>query len=67
MVRNYLIRFAGILFVILLIDATVIHFLTTGEATIVAWICSVPFILAIPILSSVIFAKNEELGLPSNN
>lgn len=66
MPQNFVIRFASILFFILILAAIVIHFSTSGEATIVFWICLVPVILAIPILTSVVFAKDEELGLPTN-
>lgn len=64
MAKTYLMRFVGILFLVLFVVGIIIHTFTTGEATIVSWICAVPFILATPILVSVFFAKNSELGLP---
>ncbi|WOE32407.1 MULTISPECIES: hypothetical protein [unclassified Acinetobacter] len=67
MAKNYLMRFVGILFLVLIVVGIIIHSFTTGEATIVSWICAIPFILASPILISVIFAKNSELGLPQNS
>lgn len=66
MSSRYIARFVGILFLILVLVTIVVEMFTSGETRIVLWILSVPVILGIPVLSSVILAKNDELDIPSN-
>ena len=66
MSSRYIARFIGILFLILVLVTIVVEMFTSGETRIVLWILSVPVILGIPVLSSVILAKNDELDIPSN-
>ncbi|TCM68432.1 hypothetical protein EC844_105136 [Acinetobacter calcoaceticus] len=66
MSQSFAIRFAGILLAVLVLVAIGIQLFTTGETTVVMWIFTVPIILAVPVLASVILAKNEEMGMSSN-
>ncbi|WP_089603628.1 hypothetical protein [Acinetobacter piscicola] len=61
---KFVIRFASILFSVLILAAIGIHSLFPSELTVVLWIFTVPIILAVPILTSVVFAKDEELCIP---
>ncbi|AOA58348.1 hypothetical protein [Acinetobacter larvae] len=67
MPKSFIIRFAGVLLVFLILAAIAIHFLTSGDTTIVMWIFTVPFILGIPILTSVILATDTELEIPTQS
>ncbi len=67
MSTKFIIRFAAILFSILILAALVIKFFFSPDVTIVLWIFAVPFILGIPILASVVLATNEELDLHGVN
>lgn len=67
MSTKFIIRFAAILFSILILAALVIKFFFSSDVTVVLWIFAVPFILGIPILASVVLATNEELDLHSVN
>ena len=64
---KFVMRFAAILFSVLILAAVVIQFFFNPHYTVIFWIFSVPFILGIPILSSVILAQNEELDIHSVN
>ncbi|MGE8539434.1 MAG: hypothetical protein ACN6NI_09130, partial [Acinetobacter sp.] len=64
---KFIIRFAMILFTILILTALAIQFFFSPEVTVVLWIFAVPFILGIPILASVVLASNEELDIHSVN
>lgn len=64
MAQKFIIRFAGLLFFILILAAIGAHFIITSEPVIVVWILAVPLILGIPIIASVILAKDDELGIP---
>ena len=66
MAKNFVIRFASVLFLVLILAALVIHFLFSGDTTVILWIFTFPIILAIPILTSVVLVKDEELGIPVN-
>ena len=63
MPKNFVIRFAVLLFMTLLVIALGIHFMLSKEVTVVAWILMFPVIMAVPILASVLMAKDEELGI----
>lgn len=65
MPKSFVVRFAAVLLLVLVVATIGIELSTTGETTVVMWIFAVPFILAIPILASVILAKNDELEVPS--
>lgn len=65
MSSSFVIRFAAVLFVLLVLFTLIIEFSTSGEATIIMWIFAVPFILGIPIFASVILAKNDEMEIPA--
>ena len=60
MPKNFVIRFAVLLFMTLLVIALGIHFMLSKEVTVVAWILMFPIIMAVPILASVLMAKDEE-------
>ena len=66
MPQNFVIRFASVLAFVLVLAALVIHFLFSGDTTVILWIFTFPIILAIPILTSVVLVKDEELGIPVN-
>ena len=63
MPQNFVIRFVSVLAFVLVLAALVIHFLFSGETTVVLWIFTFPIILAVPILISVFLAKDQELGV----
>ena len=62
---NFVIRFAVILFSVLILVALAIQFFFDPHYTVVFWIFAMPFILGTPILASVVLAKNEELDIHS--
>jgi hypothetical protein len=64
---NFVIRFAAILFSVLILVALAIQFFFDPHYTVVFWIFAMPFILGTPILASVVLAKNEELDIHSVN
>lgn len=61
MSTKFIIRFAGVLFLILVLAALSIQLFSTAEITVVMWIFAMPIILAVPILASVVLAKDAEL------
>ncbi|WP_173910796.1 hypothetical protein [Acinetobacter sp. Marseille-Q1618] len=63
---KFILRFAVILFFVVLLDALVIQFLFSGPTVIILWILTVPVILGIPILMSVVLASDEEMEIPRN-
>ncbi len=63
MAKNFVIRFASVLFLVILFSALAIHFLFSAEITVVLWIFAFPIILVIPIFVSVALASDEELGV----
>ena len=63
MPKNFVIRFAVLLFMTLLVIALGIHFMLSKEVTVVAWILMFPIIMAVPILASVLMSKDEELEI----
>lgn len=67
MSTKFIIRFAAILFSVLIVVALGIQFIFNPDVTVILWIFAVPFILGIPILASVILATNEELDIYSVN
>lgn len=67
MATKFIIRFAVILFAVLILTALSIQFFFDPEVTVVLWIFAVPFILGVPILASVVLASNEELDIHSVN
>jgi len=67
MSTKFIIRFAAILFSVLILTAFVIQFFFKPDVTIVLWIFAVPFILGIPILASVVLTTNDELDIHSVN
>ncbi|AUX87266.1 hypothetical protein ACUM6W_08780 [Acinetobacter tandoii] len=64
---KFVLRFAAILFSVLILAAIAIKFLFNPHYTVIFWIFAVPFILGVPILASVVLAKNEELDIHSVN
>lgn len=67
MSTKFIIRFAAILFFVLILTGLVIQFFFNPDVTVVLWIFAVPFILGIPILASVVLTNNEELDIHSVN
>lgn len=67
MLLKFAIRFAVVLFSVLIVAGIVIQFFFSSKLTTDLWIIVVPVILAIPILTSVICAKDEELSLDSTH
>lgn len=67
MLLKFAIRFAVVLFSVLIVAAIAIQFFFSSKLTTDLWIIVVPVILAIPILTSVICAKDEELNLDSTH
>ncbi|AWL28718.1 hypothetical protein A7P53_03180 [Acinetobacter defluvii] len=63
---KFILRFAVILFFVVLLDALVIQFLFSGSTVVILWILTVPVILGIPILMSVLLASDEEMEIPKN-
>lgn len=66
MSSRFVIRFAAVLFVLLVLFTLMIEFSTSGDTTVIMWIFAVPFILGIPIFTSIVLAKNDEMEIPSN-
>ena len=58
MPKNFVIRFAVLLFMTLLVIALGIHFMLWKEVPVVAWILMFHIIMAVPILASVLMAKD---------
>ncbi|AUC07673.1 MAG: hypothetical protein ACD_6C00119G0002 [uncultured bacterium] len=67
MSTKFIIRFAAILFSVLILTALAIQFFFKPDVTVVLWIFAVPFILGIPILASVVLTTNDELDIHSVN
>lgn len=67
MSTKFVIRFALILFLVLVLTAIAIQFLFNPDATVILWIFAMPIILAVPILASVLLAQNEEFDIHSVN
>lgn len=66
MSSKFVIRFACVLLTILLVVGLGIHFMVAPELTTMIWIFTVPLILAVPILLSVVFATDDELQIPAH-
>ena len=64
MLLKFAVRFMGVLFSVLILAAIVIHFFFSSKLTTDLWIIVVPIILGIPMLTSVIVAKDDELSVP---
>ncbi|NNG76588.1 hypothetical protein [Acinetobacter terrae] len=62
---KFVIRFTSILVSVLILAAIAIHFFFSSKLTTDLWIILVPIILGVPILTSVIFTKDDELSIPS--
>jgi len=60
---KFVIRFASILFSLLILVVIATQFLFSSKVTTDIWIISFPIILAIPILTSIVFAKNDEFSI----
>ena len=67
MSTKFAIRFAAILFLVLVLTAIAIQYFFHPDSTVILWIFAMPIILAVPILSSVVLATNEELDIHSVN
>lgn len=67
MSTKFVIRFALILFLVLVLTAIAIQFMFNPDVTVILWIFAMPIILAVPILSSVLLATNEEFDIHSVN
>lgn len=65
MLLKFAIRFVSVLFSVLLLTALVIHFFFSSKITTDLWIIAVPIILGIPILTSVLITKDDELSIDS--
>ena len=65
MSTKFIIRFAAILFSVLILTALAIQFFFKSDVTVVLWIFAVP--LGIPILASVVLTTNDELDIHSVN
>lgn len=63
MLIKFAVRFMGVLLSVLALVAMVIHFFFSSHITTDLWIIMVPVILGIPMLTSVVIAKDEELSL----
>ncbi|USA45135.1 hypothetical protein NDN11_10350 [Acinetobacter sp. C26M] len=63
MLVKFAIRFMGVLFMVLALAAIIIHFFFSSKLTTDLWIIVVPIILGVPMLTSVIIAKDEELSI----
>ena len=61
MSTKFIIRFAAILFSVLILTALAIQFFFKSDVIVVLWSFAVPFILGIPILASVVLTTNDEL------
>ena len=67
MSTKFVLRFAFILLLVLVLTAAAIHFFFNPGVTVILWIFAMPIILGIPILSSVVLATNEELDIHTVN
>ncbi|EOR08448.1 hypothetical protein [Acinetobacter genomosp. 15BJ] len=63
MLVKFAVRFMGVLFAVLALVALVIHFFFSNKLTTDLWIIMVPIILGVPMLTSVIVAKDDELSI----
>ena len=63
MLLKFTIRFLAGLVAVLILTAIVIHFFFSSTLTIDLWIIMVPIILGVPILTSVLLAKDDELDI----
>ncbi|WP_278491865.1 hypothetical protein [Acinetobacter gyllenbergii] len=63
MLVKFAMRFIGVLFAVLVLAALVIHFFFSSKLTTDLWIIVVPIILGIPMLTSVIVAREDELNV----
>ncbi|WP_436897304.1 hypothetical protein [Acinetobacter gyllenbergii] len=62
MLVKFAMRFMGVLFAVLALAAIVIHFFFSSKLTTDLWIIVVPIILGVPMLTSVIVARDDELN-----
>ena len=60
---KFVIRFTSILFSLLILAVIATHFFFSSKVTTDVWIIAFPFIMGIPILTSIIFAKNDEFSM----
>lgn len=63
MLLKFAIRFMAVLFSVLTLAAIVIHFFFSSKLTTDLWIIVVPIILGVPMVASVIVAKDTELNI----
>ena len=63
MLLKFAIRFMAVLLSVLILAAIVIQFFFSSKLTTDLWIIVVPVILGIPILTSVVIAKDDELSI----
>ncbi len=63
MLLKFAIRFMAVLFSVLTLAAMVIHFFFSSKLTTDLWIIVVPIILGVPMVASVIVAKDTELNV----
>ncbi|ENV36944.1 MULTISPECIES: hypothetical protein [Acinetobacter] len=63
MLLKFAIRFMAVLFSVLALAAIVIHFFFSSKLTTDLWIIVVPIILGVPMVASVIVAKDTELNV----
>ena len=62
---KFVIRFASKMLTLVQVDEIATQFLFSSKVTTDIWIISFPIILAIPILTSIVFAKNDEFSIHS--
>ena len=63
MLVKFAVRFMGVLFAVLALTALVIHFFFSSKLSTDLWIIMVPIILGVPMLTSIIVAKDDELSV----
>lgn len=63
MLLKFAIRFMAVLFSVLALAAIVIHFFFSSKLTTDLWIIVVPIILGVPMVASVVVAKDTELNV----
>ena len=63
MLLKFAIRFMAVLLSVLILAAIVIQFFFSSKLTTDLWIIVVPVILGIPIVTSVVIAKDDELSI----
>lgn len=63
MLLKFAIRFMAVLFSVLALAAIIIHFFFSSKLTTDLWIIVVPIILGVPMVASVIVAKDTELNV----